>query len=104
MRSGGATFAEAAEEWLRFIAQDRERKPSTIRDYRSVLNAHLLTAFGDRELESITVEEIEVWRGPKRPNTSRRSEQLNGGFEASELGRWRHGGAGPAVEELGGLV
>src|SRR5215469_2070476 len=23
MRSGGATFGEAAEEWLRFIAQDR---------------------------------------------------------------------------------
>ena len=43
--------------------QDRERKPSTIRDYRSVLNAHLLPAFGDRELESITVEEIEAWRG-----------------------------------------
>jgi hypothetical protein len=29
MRSGGATFAEAAAEWLRFIEQDRERKPST---------------------------------------------------------------------------
>src|SRR5579863_8238280 len=63
MRSGGATFAEAAEEWLRFIAQDRERKPSTIRDYRSALNAHLLPAFGDRPLESITVDEIEAWRG-----------------------------------------
>ncbi len=31
MRSSGATFAEAAEEWLRFIEQDRERKPSTLR-------------------------------------------------------------------------
>ena len=63
MRSGNATFAEAAEEWLRFIAQDRERKPSTLRDYRSALNAHLLPAFGERQLESITVEEIEAWRG-----------------------------------------
>lgn len=62
MRSGDATFAEAAEEWLRFIEQDRERKPSTIRDYRSVLNAHLLPAFGDQMLESITVEDIESWR------------------------------------------
>lgn len=62
MRSSHATFADAAEEWLRFIAQDRERKPSTIRDYRSALNAHLLPAFGERELESITVEEIEAWR------------------------------------------
>jgi len=62
MRSGDATFAEAAAEWLRFIEQDRERKPSTIRDYRSVLNAHLLPAFGDQKLESITVEDIESWR------------------------------------------
>lgn len=33
----GVTFAEAAAEWLRFIEQDRERKPSTVRDYRSIL-------------------------------------------------------------------
>ncbi len=62
MRSNHATFADAAEEWLRFIAQDRERKPSTIRDYRSALNAHLIPAFGQRPLEEITVEEIEAWR------------------------------------------
>jgi integrase len=62
MRSGGATFAEAAAEWLRFIEQDRERKPSTVRDYRNVLNSRLLPAFGDRQLESITREDIEVWR------------------------------------------
>lgn len=43
------TFAEAAAEWLRFIEEDRERKPSTLKDYRSVLNAYLLPAFGDRE-------------------------------------------------------
>ena len=76
MRSGGATFAEAAEEWLRFIAQDRERKPSTIRDYRSVLNAHLLPAFGHRELESITVEEIEVWRGSLSGLSNRSKNKL----------------------------
>jgi hypothetical protein len=34
-RRSGATFADAAEEWLRFVEQDRERKPSTARDYRS---------------------------------------------------------------------
>ena len=26
----GATFADAAAEWLRFIEEDRERKPSTL--------------------------------------------------------------------------
>ena len=27
----GVTFADAAAEWLRFIEEDRERKPSTLR-------------------------------------------------------------------------
>jgi hypothetical protein len=58
----GATFADAAAEWLRFIEQDPERKPSTLVDYRSALNAHLLPAFGDRPLESITTEDIGRWR------------------------------------------
>jgi integrase len=58
----GVTFAEAAAEWLRFIAEDRERKPSTLVDYRSALNVHLLPAFGERSIESITTEEIEPWR------------------------------------------
>jgi integrase len=76
MRSGGATFLEAAEEWLRFIAQDRERKPSTIRDYRSVLNAHLLPAFSDRPLDSIAVDEIELWRGSLSGLSNRSKNKL----------------------------
>ena len=58
----GVTFAEASAEWLRFIAEDRARKPSTLVDYRSALSAHLLPAFGDRPIESITTDDIEVWR------------------------------------------
>jgi integrase len=58
----GVTFADAAAEWLRFIEEDRERKPSTLRDYRSALNAHLLPAFRARPIEAITTEEIEIWR------------------------------------------
>jgi integrase len=60
--SSGVTFAEAAAEWLRFIAEDRERKPSTLADYRNVLRSRLLPAFGDRPIESITAEDIETWR------------------------------------------
>jgi integrase len=58
----GVTFDQAADEWLRFIAEDRERKPSTLRDYRSALAAHLLPTFDGRPIESITTEEIELWR------------------------------------------
>src|SRR5437667_7859679 len=32
-----ATFADAAAEWLRYVEQDRDCKPSTLRDYSSVL-------------------------------------------------------------------
>jgi len=37
----GVTFADAAAEWLRFIQEDHERKPSTLVGYRSALHAHL---------------------------------------------------------------
>lgn len=42
----GVTFAEAAAEYLRYIEHDRGRKPSTVRGYRSSVEAHLLPAFG----------------------------------------------------------
>ena len=60
--STGITFAEAAEEYLRFAEQDRGCKPSTIRGYRSQLNAHLLPAFGAMCIEDVTEREIERWR------------------------------------------
>jgi integrase len=57
----GATFADAAAEWLRYVEHDRGRKPSTLRGYRSALNAHLLPAFGSMPVESVTAEVIERW-------------------------------------------
>jgi integrase len=38
-------------------------KPSTVRDYTSAVNAHLLPAFGKRRLEEVTAQVIEQWRG-----------------------------------------
>jgi integrase len=70
----GATFADAAEEWFRHGRDERGKrgtqwKPSTTRDHRSVLDKHLIPAFGDRPIEAITTREIETWR----------SEQLEAG-------------------------
>ena len=63
----GATFADAAAEYLRFSEEDRGCKPSTIRGYRNAIQAHLLPVFGEMALEDITVQEIERWRaGMKR--------------------------------------
>jgi integrase len=58
----GATFEQAAEEWLRYVEQERDCKPSTLRDYRSTMNAHLLPAFGGARVEDVTAEAIEHWR------------------------------------------
>jgi integrase len=83
----GATFADATHEWLRYVEQERGRKPSTLADYRSVVRAHLLPAFGDQPLERITSETIERWLSVRlrEGKLSRRSLQkmlvlLNGIF------------------------
>jgi len=44
----GRTFADAAEGYLRYVAEYRQRKPSTVRDARSVIRNHLLAPFGSR--------------------------------------------------------
>ena len=57
----GATFADAAAEYLRYAEHDRGCKPSTVRGYRSVIEAHLLPAFGDVPVEDLTTDDIESW-------------------------------------------
>src|SRR4051794_36347093 len=57
----GATFADAAAEYLRYVEHDRGRKPSTVHGYRSAINAHLLPAFGRMAVEAITPRDIERW-------------------------------------------
>jgi integrase len=69
----GATFADAAAEYLRYVEHDRGCKPSTVRGYRSVIEAHLLPAFGDIPVEDLTTEDIEAWiatvdRAPRTRN------------------------------------
>ena len=50
-----ATFREtAAAEWLRYIEQDRGRKPSTVGGYTSIVRTQLLPTFGSMPLQSIT--------------------------------------------------
>jgi integrase len=58
----GATFADVAAEWLRYVELDRQRRPSTVIGYRSALNAHLLPEFGSLPVEGITAEAIEEYR------------------------------------------
>ena len=62
-RQTGATFGDACTEWLRHIEHDRERRPSTVTDYRSVVNHNLLPYFGkETALERISGDDIERYR------------------------------------------
>jgi integrase len=70
------TFADASAEFLRYTADDRGCKPSTLRDYRSNLDAHLLPAFGSMELEAITPAAIETWRASLPGLSSRTKNKL----------------------------
>ena len=71
----GATFADAAAEWLRYVEQDRDVKPSTLTDYRSAAS-RLVAEFGELAIEDVTVARIEAWRvalgaGRGKPLTNR---------------------------------
>jgi integrase len=73
----GATFADAAAEWLRYVERERGCKASTLADYRSVVRVHLLPAFGELPLERVGTQTIERWlAGQQREGKlSRRSLQ-----------------------------
>jgi integrase len=57
----GATFRQAADEYLRYIEEDRARKPSTVAGYRALVRAQLLPPFGKLPVESITTPMVESW-------------------------------------------
>jgi Phage integrase, N-terminal SAM-like domain len=56
------TFADAPAEWLRYVAEDRDVKPSTLTDYRSVVRSRLLPEFDEPAIEELSAQRIEPWR------------------------------------------
>jgi integrase len=61
-RASSVTFADAAAEYLRYIADVRKRERSTLTDYASVINSYLLAAFGHMSLEAITADHIDAYK------------------------------------------
>ena len=55
--SAAVTFEQACAEWLRYVEHDRQRAPTTLRDYRNSVRRYLLPAFGPA-----TPEDIDAWR------------------------------------------
>lgn len=58
----GATVADAAAEWLRYVEDDRACKASTLTDYRHTAD-RLLRDLGSLPLEDVTPELLERWKG-----------------------------------------
>src|SRR3954447_10016591 len=54
----GATFADAAEEWLRYVEHERACKASTLDDYRQMVG-RLNRTFGKLPIENITRQDLE---------------------------------------------
>ncbi len=61
-RASTVTFGEAAREWLRYVEHDRKRRPSTVSDYRWIVDKRLRPEFGDLPLEAVTTDRIDAWR------------------------------------------
>jgi len=60
-RAVGPRFATVAAEWLEHGERRRGLKYSTLKDYRYLINTHLLPAFGELEVRAITRQHIERW-------------------------------------------
>lgn len=59
------TFREYVEKWLQtYKAQNL--KPTTMSGYRSSLSVHLYPTFGDRLLDSITTEDVQVFLNDRK--------------------------------------
>lgn len=58
----GVTFADVANDWFERGRFERDWSASTQVDYRSVLDTHLIKAFGRKRIETITSEDIQKWR------------------------------------------
>jgi integrase len=72
----GATFSEAAAEWLRYVEHERACKPTTVADYRNMTRV-LEQTFGRELLEDVTTESIERWKAAftEQRNPSNRTLQ-----------------------------
>ena len=97
------TFGAAVDEWLEYVEQDRKRRPSTVRDYRTTARHMLIPAFGESTpAEDVTTQDVEAYRrrlvkaGKLSPRTINKSLVLLHGI--FKLAVKRHGLPGNPVE------
>jgi integrase len=60
--STGATFRDAAAEYLRYVEHVRQIDAATVKDYKGVIDGYLLDRFADQPLEAITPDTIDAYK------------------------------------------
>jgi integrase len=62
-RARDHTFGEACDAWLAYVAEEKDRRPSTIKDYRNTLRRYLVPEFGGETLlHTIDTERVDAFR------------------------------------------
>jgi integrase len=88
-------FRDLADAWLAWGEVERDWKPSTRVDYRSLLRVHLLPPFGDLSVDAVSRARVERWRSEliRRDGVSRRNANklLSTLHAIFEYGRENHG-------------
>ena len=70
------TFRQACEERLRYLEHDRQRKRSTVNDYRNVIAHDLLPRFGQSTpVEAITTQDVDAFKDELLERVSHRTAQ-----------------------------
>ena len=59
------TFGEYVDKWMN-VYKENKLKPSTIATYKKHLHAHVLPAFGKREIASITTEDVQLFLNERK--------------------------------------
>lgn len=73
----GITFADVAEEWFARGRLERDWTAATEATYRSALDKHLLPAFGEQRVESVSTAKIERWRNERVSKGGMQRRQAN---------------------------
>ncbi len=80
-----ATFADFKDIWVEQYAESQVR-PSTMATYKGFFKNHLIPAFGEKQLSSITVEDVQAFKSAKlkQPKDLVKKEALEAESETEE--------------------
>jgi len=62
-RAQDHTFGEACDAWLAYVAGEKDRRPSTVKDYRNTVRRYLIAEFGpDTLVHTIDTARVDAFR------------------------------------------